>query len=97
MFAILFSAFNAALAFIFRSIIIKFVVFFALYYVTTGFISVLQSSGILPSAANLTSSLDLIPSDVWYFINFFAISYGIKTVISAYAARFIIRRLPIIG
>ncbi|HIB0844427.1 TPA: DUF2523 domain-containing protein, partial [Escherichia coli] len=38
MFGILISALNTLLGFVFRSLIIKFVVFFALYFVVQGFV-----------------------------------------------------------
>lgn len=95
MFGILVSAFNVALAFIFRSILVKFVVFFALWFITTEFIAVL--SPMLPNASALSSSLGGIPSAVWYFLDLFNVSLGIPVVLSAFVTRFIIRRLPIIG
>lgn len=97
MFGILLSAFNVILGFVFRSIMVKFVVFFALYFVVTGFVSVLTNSGLLPDAASLSSSLGGIPSSVWYFLDIFGVSYGLKIVVSAMVARFIIRRIPFIG
>lgn len=41
MFGILISALNTLLGFVFRSLIIKFVVFFALYFVVQGFVEIL--------------------------------------------------------
>lgn len=38
-----------------------------------------------------------IPSDVAYFLNFFNLTYGLGILSSAYVARFIIRRLPVVG
>lgn len=97
MFAILLSAFNTILGFVFRSLIVKFVVFFAMFFIVTGFVQVLTSSGLLPSAASLTSGLGSIPAGVWYFLDLFAFSTGFKIVVAAMAARFIIRRIPLIG
>jgi hypothetical protein len=97
MFGILVSAFNVVLGFVFRSILVKFVVMFALYFVVTGFVSVLANSGLLPSASSLSSSLGGIPSTVWYFLDLFSVSFGLKLVVAAMAAKFIIRRIPFIG
>jgi hypothetical protein len=97
MFGILVSAFNVALGFIFRSIIVKFVVFFALFFVVTEFVAVLQSSGLLPSAASLNGVMAGIPAGVWYFLDLFNFSMGFSACVSAMATRFIIRRLPVIG
>lgn len=95
MFGILVSALNTALAFIFRSLLVKFVVFFALWFVTTEFVSVL--SPMLPNSAALSASLGGIPAGVWYFLDLFNISAGIPALLSAFVTRFIIRRLPVIG
>ncbi len=97
MFGILLSALNAALAFLVRSVIVKFAVFFALFFVTSEFMQVLVSSGLFPSAGNISSSLGSIPAGVWYFLDLFNASVGIPLVLSAYATRFIIRRIPLIG
>lgn len=97
MFGIVLSAFNAVLAFVLRSVIGKFFAYFVLYFITTEFIAVLQSSGILPTAASLAGAFGGIGADVWYFMDMCAASYGLPLIISAYATRFIIRRIPVIG
>lgn len=97
MFGIFLSALNAALAFVLRSVIAKFFVFFALFFVTTEFVQVLIASGLLPSASSISSGLGGIPSAVWYFLDLFNVSSGVQLIFSAYAARFIIRRIPVIG
>lgn len=97
MFAILLSAFWTVLGFVLRSILIKFVVFFALYFVVGGFVDVLVSSDILPSAELLTAGLSAIPPGVWYFLDLVQFSTGIEIVISATTSKFIIRRIPLIG
>lgn len=97
MFGIFLSALNTVLGFVFKSAIVKFVVFFALFFVVEGFVSVLVASGILPSAQALSSSLSGIPGGVWYFLDLFGFSAGFPIVLSAFAARFIIRRIPFIG
>lgn len=97
MFGILVSAFNLVLGFLVKSVMVKFAVFFGLFFVTTGFIAVLSSSGLLPSSAGLSSSLAGLTPAGAYFFDLFALSTGISMVISAYVTRFIIRRLPVIG
>lgn len=97
MFGIFLSALNTLLAFVFKSLIVKFVVFFALYFVVAGFVGVLQSSGLLPSASSVTGALGGIPGGVWYFLDLFAVSQGIPLILSAALARFVIRRIPFIG
>lgn len=97
MFGILLSALNVVLGFVLRSIIVKFVTYFALWFITTEFISVLQGAGILPSAASVTSALGGFGTATWYFLDLCAVSYGVPAILAAFAARFIIRRLPVIG
>ncbi len=95
MYGIFLSALNVALGFLIRSILVKFVVYFALFFVVTEFISIL--SPLLPSGAALTSSLGGIPGAVWYFLDLFNVSIGIPILLSAWVMRFIIRRIPVIG
>lgn len=97
MFGIFLSALNTVLAFVVRSVIVKFVIFFALFFITTEFIQVLINSGILPSAASISTSLSGIPAATWYFLDLFNVSSGIPIILSAYVTRFIIRRIPVIG
>lgn len=97
MFGIFLSALNAALAFLVRSVIVKFAVFFGLFFVTTEFMQVLNASGLFPNANPISSSLGAIPAGVWYFLDLFNVSAGVPLILSAYATRFIIRRIPVIG
>lgn len=97
MFGILLSAFNSVLAFVLRSVLVKFVVFFGLFFVTTEFVQVLTSSGLLPSASSLSGVMGGVPAGVWYFLDLFSFSTGFSALISAWVTRFIIRRIPIIG
>ena len=46
------------------------------------------------NASNLFSQ---IPGEVAYFLHFFAIPQGITMILSAYALRFVLRRIPFIG
>jgi len=95
MFGIVLSALNVILAFVVRSIIVKFVVYFALFFVTTEFINVLSS--MLPTGDKLSQAFGGLGGDLWYFLNLFNIRAGIPLILSAWVTRFIIRRLPIIG
>ncbi|WP_343743265.1 DUF2523 family protein [Herbaspirillum huttiense] len=95
MFGIVLSAFNVVLGFVFRSIIVKFVVFFGLFFVTTEFMAVVVS--FLPSGDQLAGAFGGMPSAVWYFLNLFNIKTGIPLILSAYVTRFTIRRIPLIG
>jgi Protein of unknown function (DUF2523) len=95
MFGIVLSALYSLSGFIFRSVIVKFTVYFALYFITTEFVQIIST--LLPSSSNLNSAFAGIPSGVWYFLDLFAFSQGLPIVLSAIATRFIIRRIPVIG
>lgn len=95
MFGILLSFGNAILAWLVRSVLVKFFTFFALFFIVTEFMQVI--SGLLPTGAALSQSLGGIPATVWYFLDLFNFSVGLPAVLSAFATRFIIRRIPVIG
>lgn len=95
MFGIVLSALNVILGFIFRSIIVKFVVFFGLFFVASEFMAVIST--FLPTGDQLANAFGGIPSAVWYFLNLFNIRAGLPLLLSAYVTRFTIRRIPLIG
>ena len=95
MFGIFASALNLLLGFVFRSLIVKFVVFFALWFVTTEFMGVITS--LLPNSSALATGLGGIPSGVWFFLDLFNVTLGIPVLLSAWVTRFVIRRIPVIG
>jgi hypothetical protein len=95
MFGILLSAFNTILGFVFRSLIVKFVLYFGLYFVSTEFITVISS--LFPSASSINSGLGGLSSGFWYFADICAFSQGLPIVLSAWLTRFIIHRVPLIG
>jgi hypothetical protein len=95
MFGILVSAFYSVLAWVVRSVLVKFVVFFGLYFITTEFIEVLVS--LMPSSTELSSAFAAIPSGMWWMMDMMQFNVGVPMCLSAYLTRFIIRRVPIIG
>ena len=95
MFGILVSAFNFVLAWVVRSLLVKFVIFFGLYYITSEFIGFLVP--LLPTSSNLSGAMSGLTSATWYFLSVFNVQSGLSMVVSAYSTRFIIRRIPIIG
>ena len=100
LFGILLSALQSVLGFVLRSVIIKFVLFYALYFVVREFVPVLINYGLFSvtgKATALTSALTSIPASVWYFLDLMNFSMGVSTVLAAYVTRFIIRRIPLIG
>lgn len=95
MYAILVSALNYFLTFLVKSVLVKFVTFFALFFIVSGFIEYLAP--LLPNASSLNSSFGGIGAGVWYFLDLFQVSTGVSAVVSAYTLRFMIRRIPVIG
>lgn len=95
MFGILLSAINAALAWMVRSLLVKFFVFFAFYFITTEFVGFVVT--LIPSPSSVTGTFSGMASGTWYFLNVFMVTQGLSAVVSAYATRFVIRRLPVIG
>ena len=96
MFGILLSALNSTLAWMFRSLVIKFGVFFALYFIATEFIGLVAQ--LIPDpSASVNGPLSGIGSTTWYFLDVFMLPYGLSLVLAAYATRFLIRRIPVIG
>lgn len=95
MWILLLGAVNTLLGFIFRSVMVKFVVFFALFFIVTEFIALVVP--MLPTGSSLTGALGGIPAGVWYFMDLFNVSAGIPILLSAYVTRFVIRRIPVIG
>ncbi|MBA4214261.1 MAG: DUF2523 domain-containing protein [Polaromonas sp.] len=95
MFGILLSVFNTALAWVFRSLLVKFGLFFALYFVTSEFVGFIVN--LIPSANSVNGTLSGLGAGTWYFLDIFRLSQGLSMVVSAYATRFVIRRIPVIG
>lgn len=95
MFGIFLSVFNTALAWVFRSFMVKFGVFFALYFITSEFMGLIVN--LIPSTNSVSGTMSGIGSATWYFLNVFNLTQGISLVVSAYATRFVIRRIPVIG
>lgn len=95
MFGILLSAFGAVLGFVLRSVLVKFVVFFGLYFVVSGFLSYL--SGLLPDASSINGTLAALTPGMWYFLDLFGFGYGFPLILSAWVMRFMIRRIPLVG
>lgn len=95
MFGILLSAFFSVLAWIFRSVMVKFVTFFALFFIATEFIAYLGPK--LPGGASLTQAFNGIPPGMWWFFDMFKVGTGVQMVLAAYVTRFSIRRMPVVG
>ena len=83
---------------IFRTVLIKFVVMAALFAVV-GFLVPYVVSFIVGflNVDALNSAFGALPSGVWYFLNYCEVPFGLPLLISAYISRFLIRRMPVVG
>ena len=95
MFGILLSALNSVLVWVFRSLLVKFALFFALYFITSEFVGFIAA--LVPNGSAISGSLSGITAGTWFFLAVFQLPMGLSLVVSAYATRFIIRRMPVIG
>lgn len=95
MFGIMTSVLYGVLGFLLRSVIVKFTVFFALYFIVQEFVPLILDmvNRQLPLLALISS----IPDSLKYFFTVFKVIDGINIILSAFVTRFIIRRIPIIG
>ncbi len=88
------SALFSALAWLLRSVIIKFVVMFGLFWLISELAPVLLS--LLPPIT-FGDSFSVLSPGVWFFLDFFQIQTGATMLLSAFVTRFLIRRIPVIG
>ena len=90
--------FSGFLGFVFKGIVAKFFVFFALFFITTEYIPVVIELFIPENLrVNFQTLFNNLPSDMWYFLELLKVPFGVTLFISAMLARFIIRRIPVIG
>ena len=90
--------FSGFLGFVFKGIVAKFFVLFALFFITTEFIPVVIELFIPENLrVNFQTLFNNLPSDMWYFLELLKVPFGVTLFISAMLARFIIRRIPVIG
>lgn len=90
--------FAPLVSWIFRGVVIKFLVMTAVFAV----MAVLIPAAIVLVAphigvASLTNAFGGLDAGIWWVLDFFALGYGIPLLISAAVTRFLIRRLPVIG
>lgn len=90
--------FAPMMSWMFRAVVIKFVVLTGVFAVLA--IVIPKAVGLIApflGVTSLNSAFGGIDSGAWYFLDFFALDYGLPLLISAAVARFLVRRLPIIG
>ena len=83
---------------VFRQVVLKFLVMGVIFVVVAELTPlVIEYLGAFVSPGGLTAAFSGIPAGVWYFLDFFALDYGLPLLISAHVSRFLIRRIPFIG
>lgn len=95
MFGRVLSALFSFAGWLFKSTIVKWAFYFALFFFCTEIIQLLTP--LLPGASSLTSAFSGLPPGLWYFLDMFKVGFGVSACLGAYVTRFIIRRLPVIG
>jgi len=92
------SILSPLISWIFRGVVIKFVILTAVFAVMSIVVPI-AASFVAPyiGVASLNNAFSSLGSDVWFYLDFFALGYGLPLLISAAVTRFLIRRLPIIG
>jgi len=95
MFNLINMAFRTFLGYLLKSSIIKWVVFFAFYFIVADTIPLLRD--LVVKFFVFQPVFDNLPDGVNYFLIFLRFDYGFNLVMSAYFTRFIIRRIPVIG
>lgn len=91
------SFFSGLLSWLFSTVIIKFFIFGAVFLIVTEVIPLIINIFLPSDMGDISSLISGVPSEVGYFLAPFQIGMGIKAMLSAYLARFIIRRLPFVG
>jgi hypothetical protein len=88
----------SALRWVFREAVVKFVVLAAVFAVVSVFMP-MAFGYVLPflGTSALSNAFSRLPSGVWWGIDMFRLDYGLPLLLSAYIARFMIRRLPVVG
>lgn len=86
------------ISWIFRDVVVKFVVFVSLFGILA-FLVPKAISLVAPwvGVSGLNAAFGGLPAGVWFFLDVFQIPFGVPLLISAGVTRFLIRRMPLIG
>lgn len=83
------------IGYLLQSTVVKFCVYFALFFVVKEFIEVLLP--LFPGASVLSSALSVLTPGVWFFLDLFRFDVAVNVSLAAFVTRFIIRRVPLLG
>lgn len=89
---------SPVLSWIFRGVVVQFLVLSAVVAVVVFLVPfAVEQIGAFIGTSGLTSAFGSLPAGIWYFIDLARLDFGIPWVLSAFVARFLVRRLPVIG
>lgn len=97
MVGIIISAVNFVLGWIFRGVVVKFIILSAIYYVVTWIAEAVLNQLDISPLTGLQGVIDALPAGILWFMAVFRFDVGLPLILGAYLTAFIIRRLPIIG
>lgn len=90
--------FAPLLQFLFREVAVKFLVLTAVFAVMAVLVpKVIELATPHIGVTALNNAFGGLDGGVWFFLDFFALDYGLPLLLSAFVARFLIRRLPLVG
>lgn len=89
--------FTKVLSWLFSAVVLKFLIFGIVFLSITEVLPLIITLLMPEQSTNIGSLLSNVPSEVAYFLAFFKVDVGVKLMLSAYLARFIVRRIPFLG
>ncbi|MBC5049076.1 MULTISPECIES: DUF2523 family protein [Klebsiella] len=95
MYAVLLSALTLIAKFLIKGTVVKFIFFSAIAYFIIDMVPYIITFFIGGNV--LYGIFDSIPSGILFFLNIVDFKTCFQIVLSAYTARFVVRRLPVVG
>lgn len=92
---LLIAAFGQILAFVFKQIVVKFILFSVIFLLVTQLAPLLTVY--LPDGEHIAQLFDFLPPALLWFLSIAAFEVTFPMIIFAYFTRFFIRRIPFIG
>lgn len=88
-------ALNTFFGWLFKNTVLRFVSLTSLYAIFVEFVDWLIS--LKPTWMTFNGAFDGVSPTAWFFVDFFALDFGLPLIVSAWVIRFLIRRIPVIG
>jgi uncharacterized BrkB/YihY/UPF0761 family membrane protein len=85
-------------AWLVREVLIKFIVLAGIYAAMVALMPLVFSSlSVVAGPTAISSAMAALPAGLWYFLDWFRVDFGLPACLSAFAAAFAIRRIPVVG